>query len=81
MDVLECANVGGNGHARVGDFQSGGLGFPNVWQTAGGGWVARVIIGGKLDKEERHFVVVPKFAPPFDQGFLLFEIKHSFAVV
>ena len=73
------ADVRDDGHAGVGNVQSGGLGFPELGESAF--HAAAVVIGGNLHEVEGGVGAEEDVAPGLDEGLHFVEVEHAVAVV
>ena len=78
MDVVVVANVAGDHHARVGDFQRRGLCLPKLRQH---GWALVAIREGRnLHVIERQ-LATPELTPALDERLHLLGVELAFDVV
>ena len=73
------ADVRDDGHAGVGNVQSGGLGFPELGESAF--HAAAVVIGGDLHEVKGGVGAEEDVAPGLDESLHFVEVEHAVAVV
>ena len=78
MDVGDITNVRGDGHAGVGNIQSGGLGLPELGESE---FIAAVAIGRDLHEVEGGVGAEEDVAPGLDERLHFVEVGHAVAVV
>ena len=78
MDVIRAADVGQDGHARVGDAHGGRLRLPEQGEDVGAGAVAE---RRNLRPVEREFLLAPDLAPALDERPRLVVVEHPFGHV
>ena len=79
MQPVGVADVRDDGHAGVGNGQSGGLGFPELGESAF--HAAAVAIGGDLHEVEGGVGAEEDVAPGLDERLHFVEVAHAVAVV
>ena len=79
MQPVDVADVRDDGHARVGNFQSGGLRLPEFGESLF--LAAAVAIGGDLHEVEGGVGAEESVAPGLDERLHLVEVEHAVAVV
>jgi len=79
MQPVGVADVRDDGHAGVGNGQSGGLGFPELGESAF--HAAAVAIGGDLHEVEGGVGAEEDVAPGVDERLHFVEVAHAVAVV
>ena len=79
VDVLHVADVIGDGHAGVRDFERLLLGPPDAGEVVSGS--LPVVVGGELDEKKWRLGRLELLAPAGDEGFFLGGVGHALAVV